>query len=566
MRQSSTVKVWERMWSGVALLLCLSAVPIFGATITVTSTADSGPGSLRAAIASAADGDTINFANFAYPITITLSTPLTLGPSVTISGPGYGNLAISGGDSVVVFIINAGATVTISEVTIEHGSSLLGGGIFNAGTLTLTDSVITKNTLGTQLGGGIFNAGTLTLIYSTVSGNQAAVSGEFGEGGGVYNYFGTLTLANSTISGNIAGNQALASAGFGGGVFSDHGTVTLTNSAVSGNTADADGGIFSQAGSLNMAGSTVSGNVDSDEAGGIFIFSAAGETATVNIINSTIAGNSCGSAAAPTCLGAAGILLQGKSSGSGDGDITMTLSNSTLSGNSCTHPAESGPECAGNIYYSFPVGTLVVKNTIFANNGQGVNCYTDGGLAPTSEGYNLSDDATCASFLTQTSDLNSTPAGLDPNGLQSNGGPTQTVALLASSAAVNAIPPSSCTDTSGNPVTTDQRGVPRPQGSACDIGAFEYFQSGFVVATVQTFLLMDAVQSSPLPRIAQQVLTVPLQAAVASLNRGNVNAAVLQLQGFIILVDVARLSGRLSQAQAAALTTPARQIIQSLRS
>ena len=150
--------------------------------------------------------------------------------------------------------------------------------------------------------------------------------------------------------------------------------------------------------------------------------------------------------------------------------------------------------------------------------------------------------------------------------ITSNGGPTQTVALLASSSGVNAIPLSSCTDASGNPVTTDQRGVPRPQGNACDIGAFEYFQSSFMLATVQTFDLEAQVQSLPLPKLPQQLLTVPLQATVASLTRGNVNAAVVNLGAFVLLVDLERLSGGLNQAQAAALTASARQIIQSLRS
>ena len=70
-------------------------------------------------------------------------------------------------------------------------------------------------------------------------------------------------------------------------------------------------------------------------------------------------------------------------------------------------------------------------------------------------------------------DRNSTAAGLD-SGLKNNGGPVQTIALLATSPAVNAIPLIYCTDVNGNPVTTDERGVSRPQGSACDIGAFEY--------------------------------------------------------------------------------------------
>jgi hypothetical protein len=476
MRQSSTVKAWMPTWSALVVLLLLSTARIFGATITVTSTADSGPGSLPAAIASAANGDTINF-SLTYPATIVVSTPLTLGPSVTIAGPGASNLAISGGDSVAVLIVNAGATVAISGVTIEHGSSLLGGGIFNDGTLTLTDCLISNNTVGNQLGGGIFNAGTLTLTTSTVSGNAAVVSGEIGEGGGIYNYLGTVTLINSAVSGNTAGTQS----GDGGGIFNSLGTLSLTNSTVSANTASAVGGIDIEGGTLSVVDSTVSNNVDYGLAGGIHIFSGSNETAIVNITNSTISGNSCGSVDQPSCNGGAGgIFVLGKINGSGLGIINMTLSNSTLSGNSCTGEFGLGVGC-DNLMASLTLGSsLVLKNTILANNGLGPNCSNvGGGLPPTSEGYNLSDDATCASFLTQTGDLNNTPAGLDPGGLKNNGGPTQTVALLATSAAVNAIPLSPtnyCTDASGNPVTTDQRGVPRPQGSGCDIGAFELAQ------------------------------------------------------------------------------------------
>jgi len=68
---------------------------------------------------------------------------LTFGPNVTVAGPGASDLAISGGNGVGVIIVNTGATVSISGVTIEHGSSLLGGGIFNAGTLTLDASTVT---------------------------------------------------------------------------------------------------------------------------------------------------------------------------------------------------------------------------------------------------------------------------------------------------------------------------------------------------------------------------------------------------------------------------------------
>ena len=62
---------------------------------------------------------------------------------------------------------------------------------------------------------------------------------------------------------------------------------------------------------------------------------------------------------------------------------------------------------------------------------------------------------------------------LDPEGLQENGGFTATIALLAGSPAIDAIPAADCTDQNGNAITTDQRGVARPQGNGCDIGAFE---------------------------------------------------------------------------------------------
>jgi len=567
MRTSTRIKPLKWTWSGVALLLVLSA-RVFAATFTVTTTADSGPGSLRAAIASAANGDTINF-NLAYPATILLSSPLTLGPSVTITGPGASDLAISGGDLVAVLIVNAGATAAISGLTIEHGSSLLGGGIFNAGTLTLTGCVISNNTVGNQLGGGILNAGTMSLISSTVSGNSAGTLNEGGRGGGIYNYQGTLTLTNSTVSDNTAlGNNQQSDPdrfGIGGGI-ENEGTLTLTNSTVSQNTAmgangaglggGIDNGSVGEATAiLTLVGSTVSGNQADWGAGGILA------SGSVSLLNSTISGNSCGSADNPSCdISAAGIYWVGVYP-----SHLLTMSFTTVSGNSCYGI------CSGGIWVDTQVTVLsqppVVKNTILANNSPNEtpgNCIIQGGQF-VSGGYNLSDDATCASFLTQTGDLNSTPAGLDPAGLQNNGGPTQTIGLLPTSPAVNAIPLSACTDASGNPVTTDQRGVPRPQGSGCDIGAFEYFHSLYVVPAVQTFLLIDAVQSSTLPRIVQGVLKLPLQAAVDSLNQGNLRAAAGQLEAFVILVDLGRLAGALSQQEAATWTASAQQIIQSLQ-
>jgi hypothetical protein len=109
---------------------------------------------------------------------------------------------------------------------------------------------------------------------------------------------------------------------------------------------------------------------------------------------------------------------------------------------------------------------VTLKNTIVANSPRGENCsgsITDGG-------YNIEDDTSCG-FSEANNSMPSTVPLLDGDGLQNNGGPTKTISLLEGSPTINAIPESTngcCTE-----VTTDQRGVERPQGKGCDIGAFE---------------------------------------------------------------------------------------------
>ena len=391
--------------------LCL-ALPGMASTITVTDTSDSSPSSLRAAIASASSGDTINF-SLPNPSTITLSSgPLTISTSLTIRGPGASSLFISGNNAVQVFSISSGVTATISGVTIENGIACFGGGIFNSGTLTVTNSTLSRN----------------SSSCNTMPPNSSFY------GGGIFNYFATLTVTNSTLSGNYAGFD-------GGGIFNDGGTLTVTSSTLSGNSTNGGGGIYSDLGKVTNIPNQSAGNNNS---------------AAVTVTNSTLSGNSA------TYAGG-GILIYGG---------TLTVTNGTLSGT----PSGTGIETVG--------GSVTMKNSIVSNNPFGENCVNAGGTL-TSQGHNLSDDNSCSTFFnTGIGDVNSTPAGLDPSGLQNNGGPTQTIALLKTSLAVDAIPLTPinyCTDTSGNPVKTDQRGVTRPQGSGCDIGAFELMQSNFAI-------------------------------------------------------------------------------------
>jgi hypothetical protein len=583
MNPRKLAKTSKCVWSGLGMLILLSASPLFGSTVTVTNSNDSGAGSLRGAIASAASGDTINF-NLHLPATITIATPLTLGPNVTIVGPGAANLVIDGGNSVVVFIIHAPTSATISGVAIEHGSSQLGGGIYNSGTLTLTGGVVTLNGGSTHFGGGIFNSGTLTLIDSTVAMNSASPSAGAAEGGGIYNS-GTLSLMNSTVSGNQVGD--LGPSGVGGGICNDNGILTVTNSTVSGNNAQTSGGgiynttpnptgagngggIFvvvnpsaaagdpPASGTVIVTSSTVSGNyVNANINGGNGGGGIYNHFGTLTVTNSTFAGN---------LVFGSGVLGGG---GIANEEGTVTLANSTLFGNSANYGEGSSPDNGGGIL-NFE-GTMTVKNSILAKNVDGQNC-SAASAQSMSDGYNLSDDASCATIFNQIGDGNSIPAGLDPAGLKNNGGPTQTIALLSTSAAVNVIPltPTNyCTDTDGNPVALDQRGAKRPLGRGCDIGAFEYFQSLLQVQAVQGYLLIDSVQSLPIPTIRRDALIVPLNAAIDSLNRGVTHPAITELELFIagVLSNESKVlfgSKALAPAQGAPLIASAQALIRGL--
>jgi predicted outer membrane repeat protein len=210
--------------------------------LTVTTAADSGAGSLRAEIAAAHSGDTINFASSLKGQTIVLfSSELLIDKSLKIEGPGANNLAIAGGGSRV-FEVDAGVQATLSGLTIKDGIGAAGGmgdvgdpndgkggGILNFGTLTVSNCIVTDNQSEAgipqlSLGGGIYNAGTLSLSGSTVTRNFCD-----GGGGGIYNT-GTLSLSGSSVTKNTA------TYGEGGGIFNDTtGTLFLTSSNVSNN-------------------------------------------------------------------------------------------------------------------------------------------------------------------------------------------------------------------------------------------------------------------------------------------------------------------------------------------
>jgi hypothetical protein len=249
-------------------LACALTISAHAATIIVSNTNDSGPGSLRQALAIANDGDTIDAAGVFGVITLTTGE-LVVEKSVTINGGGADVLSVDGNATSRIFQIRSGEAVIISGLTMRNGhDDTTGGGIDNEGgaTLTITNSTLSGNTAGSVgdpavEGGGILNTGMLTIVNSTVSGNTAG--GISGSGGGIYNG-GTLTILNSTVS----GNTAIKGAGVHNGEVAT--TVTIINSTLSGNAASAYGGACFNGGTLQIANSTLSDN-SANIGGGILV-------------------------------------------------------------------------------------------------------------------------------------------------------------------------------------------------------------------------------------------------------------------------------------------------------
>jgi CSLREA domain-containing protein len=477
------------------------AIQTCSASVVVTSNADSGANTLRDAIdTGVCEGGTITFDPSVT--SITLATELTIAKNMTITGPGSGTLTISGNNVSRVFNVALGKTATISGMTITGGKVLgtagaagsgaaggtaSGGGILNAGTLTLTNVILSGNQAtggaggsatgsaggvgGGAFGGAIFNSGTLTLNNSTVNGSNSATGGKGGDsdttngnggsafGGGIYNS-GTLTLTNSTISGNTtaggaagsgAGAAGTAGAGSGGGVYHDAtaspATLTVTGSTISGNTSSTNGGGIANVGTLTNAtltitNTTISGNGANNDGGGIYNAGATG---------------------------------------------TTTLTSVTVTGNT-TDKDDLGGGAGGGL--NIVSGTFTLKNTIVAGNLKGTTTPTAHDITGTvntagsASSYNLIGDAASSGGLTDGTDHNIVGnAGLGTidiatvlnTTLADNGGPTKTHALVNGSPALE----------KGNAfgLTTDQRGFPRPVNfdatppvapfDDTDIGAFE---------------------------------------------------------------------------------------------
>jgi CSLREA domain-containing protein len=425
------------VWLCAAVMSLALASTARAATLTVTATGDPDNGlgdcattdvscSLREAVntanAAVGGGDVISLPASATSYTLSLGT-LTFTASATIDGAGASGTVISGGDASRIMTVDAPAAVTVGGVTLEDG-----------------------NGSGDRGGAAEVDAGAaLEFSSSVLSGNSAV------NGGGAIEDNGTLAVEESSLTDNITpsgGGGAIEVDGGGTNVVS----ATVTDSDISGNTAATSGGAITEQSfntapgstSVTVTASTLSGNT-ADTGGGAIMDSEGNDPANLTVSDSTLDGNTA--------------TVQGGAAYIGNGPNAEPFTNDTIAANSVT-----GASGGGDIALGGGAGAPVFENTIVAA-GKTSNGSNDCDGTVDSAGHNLADDDTCG-FVSAPSgtDLVSTNPDLGP--LQSNGGPLPTMALLTGSPAINAGSNTNCP-------AEDERGVARPQGAACDIGAYE---------------------------------------------------------------------------------------------
>lgn len=375
--------------------------------------------------------------------------------NVSIVGTGESSTTINGNDlDRILDIFSSDVNLSLSDLTLTHGSAYNGGGIYSRGTLTLTHVALSNMTAG-NIGGALYldsSTPSTVIDQSTISSNSA------GTGGGIYTQ-GPVTITQSSIEDN--------SASTGGGVFVDGAVVSIDETTIQSNSAtgsganSAGGGIrVSLNSELRLSSSLVTENVSDGNGAGIFTFCS---NHTNTIVNSFIVHN--------TSASQGGGVVSQCSNGLYTYINTVEIIMSTIADNE----ADTGGGVYADQNGDDPT-TIIFRGSIIANNSSisgGNNCRLDTFTFATliSEGYNIESENDCG--FTATGDLVDTDPLFDEGGLSDNGGNILTIAVQPLSAARDHVPADACLDESDIALIRDARGEPRPVSTGCDAGAYE---------------------------------------------------------------------------------------------
>jgi len=441
------------------VLLGLTASSAVATTINVTTSADvvanDGQCSLREAITAANTdapsgsapgecpagtpaGNGIVLAPGNYALT---SGALSVDSALSVEGQAVGATTINGEGVDRVFEVQAGASLTLSQLSVIDGRAPSG---------TASTGFVPGGAGGS--GGAIQSAGSLTLDNVSLNANAAGMGGTGadgsapgqapgpgGNGGAIESTGPSLIITNSTIANNSAGAGGTAggssspvggAGGSGGGIDATGGTIVITASTINGNYAG-NGGFGGFVGG-------VAGN-----GGGVSLTSPAPAT----FQNDTIAENAAGHSGIP--LPPAGSTSDGGALLQDGGSASMT--QVTIAGNSESDQFNCCTDIASG-------GGLTVADSALDGSCRGV---TDGG-------HNVAVSGSGCPGLAAAFDLGQ---------LQNNGGPTETMLPGAGSALINEVP-----SRGAGCLSSDQRGVSRPQGKACDAGSVEFTAPKFALS------------------------------------------------------------------------------------
>ncbi len=369
----------------------------------------------------ASGSGTITFNCGAAPLTINANTHVvSAGENFVLDG--NNRMTLDGEGVRQLFLVQSGGTLTLRNITLTRGGGFNGSVVRNNvnGDLTLRNVIVTNSGTDANEGGAIHNAGLLEVELSTFDDNQARL-----RGGAIYNANGaTASVRTSTLRGNRV-KDPVGLLGDGGGIY-NLGALTVDRSTLFANRAKRHGGgIFTATGSATVTNSTLAENSADYDAAGDPVVITNGQGGGIHV-------------------------------GAGTG---LVLLNDTIERNNS--------DSAGGIWVGGPVS---MKNTIVANSNNSadngvasLNC-DNPGITLVSNGHNLIGDNSCVTGSNPT-DLRATNPNL--SFINNNGGPTDTLLPLAGSPAIDAGNNAGCP-------AIDQRGVNRPVGSACDIGAVEF--------------------------------------------------------------------------------------------
>ncbi len=382
---------------------------------------------------------------------------------IVIQGNGARIIGKKSKPPVRLITVAPSGDLTLDGVTLSGGAQIIGGAILNRGNLTISNTILTGNIAG--YGGGIYNKlGTVLIAENTTISRNTGYYG-----GAIHNYKGTLDISGAAITGNKAAR--------GGGISYDGGTITISNTVISRNVSSFSGGgmfgngvFHNNSATLTIVETTISYNSTHFDGGGLLF--EGHPASTVTIENSTIYANKAGSSGGGianffSSVNIENSTISGNTSKFGGGiwnQLPLKLNSSTITGNKA--------KIGGGLYNGN--NPLTLSRTIVSGNKAAVSSeiHNRNGVILTANDYNLigaNGNAGISGFSLGASDIVPSPGVLITDilaPLADNGGPTLTHALVTGSPAIDATPLPGCP-------AEDQRGVSRPQGTLCDIGAFE---------------------------------------------------------------------------------------------